>query len=164
MENQSLKKAYVASGCFWGTEFWLKKAKGIVSTAVGYCGGHTNNPTYEAVCTGRTGHAETVEVIYDSKQVSYEDILKIYFETHDPSQKDGQGPDIGHQYRTAIFYQTEAEKNTALKIIRILEDKGINVVTELNPFEKFWEAENYHQDYYNKKGDTPYCHIYTKKF
>lgn len=159
-----LEKAYLASGCFWGTEYWLKKIKGVVSTSVGYSGGNTQNPTYEDICTGITNHAETTEVVYDPSLSTYEDILKKFFETHDPSQVDRQGPDVGTQYRSAIFYKTEEEKASALKVIGLLEDKGFEVVTELTKFEKYWIAENYHQDYYFKKGQTPYCHIYKKKF
>ncbi len=159
-----VKKAYLASGCFWGTEYWLKKHPATVKTAVGYCGGVTDNPTYEDICTGQTGHAETTEVLYDTTKGNYEDILRIFFETHDPTQKNRQGPDIGTQYRSAIFYQTEEEKQIAENLIKILRVKGLDVVTELTPFEKFWIAEPYHQDYYFKRGQIPYCHSYQKKF
>ncbi len=164
MTKPNIKKAYFASGCFWGTEYWLKKEFGVISTQAGYCGGHKKWPTYNDVCTGTSGHTETVEVIYDLSITTYEKLLKIFFETHDPSQKNGQGPDIGTQYRSAIFYQTKLELKTAKTVINILESKDIKVVTELTPFEKFWVAENYHQDYYSNKKQTPTCHIYTKKF
>ncbi len=160
----NIQKAYLASGCFWGTQYWLHKHPATVETSVGYCGGKTSNPTYEDICTGTTGHAETTEVLFDAELGSYEDILKIFFETHDPSQLNRQGPDVGTQYRSAIFYQTQEEKETAEKLIQILREKGVDVVTELTPFEKFWRAEDYHQHYYFKKGQTPYCHIYQKKF
>jgi methionine-S-sulfoxide reductase len=162
--NKNYKKAYLASGCFWGTEYWLRKTKGVISTSVGYCGGDTENPSYEDICTGKTGHAETTLVVYDTELTNYESILKKFFETHDPSQENRQGPDIGTQYRSAIFYQNNEEKEIALSVIQILKDKGINVVTELNSFEKFWEAEDYHQNYYFKKGQIPYCHVFKKKF
>ena len=162
--SNNYRKAYLASGCFWGTEYWLKKEKGTISTQAGYTGGETEWPTYKEVCNGNTGHAETVEVIYDPEQTSYEKLLKIFFETHDPSQENGQGHDIGTQYRSVIFYQTEEEKETAKKVIQILVDKGIRVVTELSPLDKFWTAENHHQDYYSNTGEIPPCHIYEKKF
>ena len=160
----NIKLAYLASGCFWGTEYWLKKTKGVTVTTVGYSGGKTENPTYEDICTGTTEHAETAKVEYDHELTDYETILKKFFETHDPSQTNRQGPDIGTQYRSAIFYQTEEEKEIAFKVIGLLKDKGINAVTEVVEFKKFWEAENYHQNYYYKKGQIPYCHIYQKKF
>ena len=117
MINKHYKKAYLASGCFWGTEYWLNKTKGVISTVVGYSGGLTNNPSYDEICTGNTGHAETAEVTYDPKLTNYEKILKKFFETHNPGQMNRQGPDIGTQYRSAIFYQTDEEKETALNII-----------------------------------------------
>ncbi len=159
-----IQTAYLASGCFWGTEYWLKKALGVTQTTVGYSGGTTENPSYEEVCSGTTGHAETTKVEYDDTETNYEEVLKIFFETHDPSQKNRQGPDMGTQYRSAIFYQNETEKETALQLIEQLKSKGIDVVTELVPFKTFWEAEDYHQNYYFKKGQIPYCHIYQKKF
>jgi len=162
--KSNIKVAYLASGCFWGTEYWLNKTKGVTSTSVGYCGGKTENPTYEDICTGTTQHAETAKVEYDTTLTTYENILKKFFETHDPSQINRQGPDIGTQYRSAIFYKTEEEKETALKVIDLLKAKGFEVVTELTKFDKFWTAENHHQNYYYKKGQIPYCHIYKKKF
>ena len=142
----------------------LQKLKGIYYTLVGYTGGDVENPTYKQVCQDDTGHAEAVKVVFDPNLVSYEDIAKIYFETHDPTQIGGQGPDIGDQYRTEIFYTSEAQKETAQKLIDILKEKGLKVVTKLTPAQKFWSAEDYHQNYYNKKNQQPYCHIYQKKF
>ena len=162
--NKNIKKAYLASGCFWGTEYWLNKTKGVISTSVGYSGGIVSNPSYEEICTGKTGHAETAEVTFDSTLTSYEEILKKFFETHDPSQSNRQGPDIGTQYRSAIFYQNKEEKEIAIKVINLLKKKGFTVVTEVCQFDKFWIAEAYHQNYYFKKGQIPYCHIYKKKF
>ena len=156
--------AYFASGCFWGTEYHFMKAKGVVETTVGYMGGHLLNPTYKDVCTGLTGHAETVEVIYDKNQTSYDDLVKLYFETHDFEQIGGQGPDLGDQYRSVIFYNNNEQKKTAQKFIDILSKKGYAVVTELQPAIQFWPAEDYHQEYYEKKHGTPYCHIYRKIF
>jgi peptide methionine sulfoxide reductase msrA/msrB len=156
--------AYFASGCFWGTEYHFENKEGVISTEVGYMGGHIKNPSYREVCTGRTGHAETLKVVFDPSKVSYEDLAKIYFETHDPGQLNRQGPDIGTQYRSAVFYTTDAQKETIDKLIKILRDKNYKVVTELVEADKFYPAENYHQNYYTKKGGTPYCHIYQKKF
>ena len=127
-------------------------------------GGHRDNPTYEQVCTGQTAHAETIKVIFDANKISYEELTKIFFETHDQSQRNRQGPDIGTQYRSAIFYTSETEKETAKKLIAELQKNGFDVATELSPATTFWKAEDYHQNYYKNKGGTPYCHIYQKKF
>lgn len=159
-----IERAIFASGCFWGVEYQLQKLDGIISTTVGYTGGHIPNPTYKQVCTGRTGHAEAVEVVFDPSKVSYETIARLYFETHDPTQVDGQGPDIGDQYRSEIFYLSDDQKEVAEKLIRILRKKGLNVVTDVSQASKFYDAEDYHQDYYIKKGGTPYCHAYEKRF
>lgn len=156
--------AYLASGCFWGTEYHLQKLKGVISTTVGYMGGTTEYPSYQDVCTGETGHAETVKIVYDPQVTSYEAILKMYFETHDPTQVDGQGPDIGTQYRSEIFYTTPQQEATAKELIALLEKKGYQVATEVSSAVPFYEAEDYHQDYYEHKGTSPYCHIYKKKF
>ncbi len=153
-----------ASGCFWGTEHWMKKQKGIISTDVGYIGGHVDKPTYEQVCSKTTGHAEAVRVVFNPNEVSYEELTKIFFETHDQSQVDRQGPDIGNQYRSEIFYTTDEQKQTAQKVIKLLEQKGFTVSTKLTKATTFWKGEDYHQDYYEHKGTTPYCHFYTKKF
>jgi peptide methionine sulfoxide reductase msrA/msrB len=156
--------AIFASGCFWGTEHWLKKQEGVISTEVGYIGGNVENPTYEQVCSKTTGHAEAVRVVYDPKTVSYETLAKLFFETHDPTQVNRQGPDIGEQYRSEIFYTNEDQKQTSKKLIEILNDKGFSVATKLTKATEFWRAEEYHQDYYTKKGQSPYCHFYTKRF
>ncbi len=156
--------AYFASGCFWGTEYHFENKEGVISTEVGYMGGQVKNPSYREVCTGRTGHAETLKVVFNPSKVSYEDLAKIYFETHDPGQLNRQGPDIGTQYRSAVFYTSEAQKETTEKLINILKEKGYKVVTELVDADVFYAAEDYHQNYYTKKGGSPYCHIYQKKF
>ncbi len=158
------ERALFASGCFWGTEYHFQRADGVISTTVGYTGGHVENPTYKQVCTGRTGHAETTEVIYDPTKITYEQLAKLFFETHDFTQLNRQGPDIGPQYRSAIFTLNEDQKKTAEELIQILRKKGFDVKTEVTPASKFWPAEDYHQDYYNKTGKTPYCHIYRKIF
>ncbi len=156
--------AYFASGCFWGTQYHFQKQAGVISTEVGYMGGHRNNPSYEQVCTGQTGHAETTKVVFDPSKTSYEKLTQLFFETHDQSQVNRQGPDIGTQYRSVIFYTSESEKKTAQKLIEQLQNKGYEVATELTPASTFWKAENYHQNYYQNKGGSPYCHIYQKKF
>ena len=160
----NVKYAYFSSGCFWGTEYWFEKSKGVISVVSGYAGGHKANPTYREVCTGLTGHLETVRVCYDPEKTTYEELVKLFFETHDFTQKNGQGPDIGSQYLSAIFYQNEEEKEIAEKYIKMLRDRNYDVATTLREYKNFYEAEDYHQDYYAKKGSMPYCHFYTKLF
>lgn len=159
-----LDVAYFASGCFWGTEYYFMKAKGVTHTAVGFMGGHVDHPTYEQVCQKNSGHLETTQVDYNSTQASYEDLVKLFFETHDFTQTNGQGPDIGPQYLSCIFYSDAEQKAIAEKYIKILENKGYKVATKLKPASTFWKAEDYHQQYYEHKGSTPYCHIYKKIF
>ena len=163
-EKTRTERAIFASGCFWGTEYHLQKAPGVISTAVGYTGGHVDNPTYKQVCTDKTGHAEAVEVIYDPSKTSYEKLARLFFETHDFTQVNRQGPDIGTQYRSGVFYLDEKQKSAATKLIETLKQKEFDVKTEITPASKFWPAENYHQDYYKNNGKTPYCHIYRKIF
>ena len=165
--NEQIKKRdtiIFASGCFWGTEYWMQQQNGVISTEVGYTGGHTKNPTYEQVCSHNTGHAEAVRVVYDPAKVSFETLAKLFFETHDPTQINRQGPDIGEQYRSEIFYFTAEQKQIAEKLIKQLENKGLKIATKLTKAGEFWTAEDYHQDYYKHKGTKPYCHFYTKKF
>jgi len=156
--------AIFAGGCFWGVEYYMKKIKGVISTEVGYTGGKTENPTYPEVCTGKTGHYEAIEVVFNPGQTSFEEVAKMFFETHDPTQWNHQGPDWGEQYRSAVFYRDEDQKSITEKLIKQLKDKGFNVVTQLIPAKKFWKAEDYHQEYYDHKGTTPYCHGYVKRF
>ena len=163
-KQQGQAKGYFASGCFWGTEYFFMKAPGVKRTNVGFMGGHVNNPTYEQVCQKNTGHLETTEVIFDPEATTYEEMVKLFFETHDFTQTDGQGPDIGPQYRSCIFYADESQKAIAEKYIDILYGKGYRVATMLKPVSTFWKAEDYHQQYYKHKGSTPYCHKYTKIF
>lgn len=158
------EKAYFAGGCFWGTEYLLQQAPGVISTRVGYMGGKTDNPTYKEVCYTETGHAEAVEVVFDPSRTSFENLAKLFFEIHDPTQVDRQGPDVGDQYRSEVFYVDDNQKATTEKLIGILKAKGLNVATKLAMAGEFWEAEDYHQDYYNKTGKEPYCHTYTKRF
>lgn len=158
------KTAIFASGCFWGTEYHFRRTRGVLSTTVGYIGGHKENPTYKEVCTGTTGHAEAVKVEYDPEQTDYETLARLFFETHDPTQVGGQGPDIGDQYRSVVFYLDDEQKVVAEKLIDILEDIGYNVATKVEPAGPFWPAEDYHQQYYEKTGKSPYCHIYRPLF
>jgi len=161
---QQQETAYVAGGCFWGVEYYLEELEGVISAESGYMGGNVDDPDYYQVGSGQTGHAETVRVIYDPEKTSYEDIIRKFFEIHDPTQLNKQGPDHGQQYRSAIFYKEDKQLETAQNLINILKGKGYNVVTELIPASEFWLAENYHQDYYQKKGGQPYCHRPIKRF
>jgi peptide methionine sulfoxide reductase msrA/msrB len=145
-------------------EHYFMRAKGVRSTRVGYIGGHTSEPTYQEVCSGTTGHAEAIEVVFDTDQTTYEDMARLFCDTHDPTQRNRQGPDIGEQYRSAVFYLDEDQKSTAEQLIGLLRAKGMDVVTELEPATTFWPAEQYHQQYYEKTGKSPYCHFYTKRF
>ena len=158
------QKAYFAAGCFWGVEFYFQKEPGVLSTSVGYMGGDKDNPTYQEVCYQNTGHAETVEVVFDPAKTNFEKLARIFFEIHDPTQVDRQGPDVGEQYRSAIFYTNDTQKETAKKLVKILENKGYKIATEITKADTFWEGEKYHQDYYKKNRKTPYCHFYQKRF
>ena len=158
------KTAYFAGGCFWGVEHLLQKAKGVVSVRSGYMGGQTPKPTYKEVCYENTGHAETVEVVFDPTLTDYETLARLFFEIHDPTQVNRQGPDIGDQYRSAVFYTDDEQKQIAEKLIGLLKSKGLKVATEVEKAGPFWVAEDYHQDYYEHKGTQPYCHAYTKRF
>ena len=158
------RTAIFAGGCFWGVEYHFKKVKGVLSVKSGYTGGVIDNPSYKQVCSGKTGHAEAVEIEFDSALVSYETLAKLFFEIHDPTQLNRQGPDIGTQYRSAIFYADEEQKKVAEKLIGELKSKGYHVATSVDKAGKFWYAEEYHQDYYAKTGHQPYCHIYQKRF
>jgi len=163
-EPARTERALFAAGCFWGVQYYLEKVPGVIATASGYSGGHKENPTYREVCDGDTGHAETVEVVFDPQKTSYEKLARIFFETHDFTQVDRQGPDIGSQYRSAVFFLDEDQKKTAENLIQILKGKGYKVATEVTPAGPFWKAEEYHQQYYEVKGGTPYCHRPKKVF
>lgn len=156
--------AIFAGGCFWGVEYMLSQVAGVVSVESGYTGGTTENPTYEQVCSHRTGHAEAVRVVFDPAKVSYEQLTRLFLEIHDPTQAGGQGPDLGDQYRSEIFYTTPAQQQMAEKLLARLRSKGYDVVTEVTPAGRFWPAEDYHQRYYERKGTLPYCHTYTRRF
>lgn len=168
MNNQAThpttERAIFAGGCFWGVEYYMRKIPGVVSIQPGYIGGTIHNPSYEEVYQDNTGHAEAVCILFDTNQTSYEVLAKTFFEIHDPTQADGQGPDIGNRYRSEVFYTTPQQKVIAEQLIARLKELGHNVITQVTPAAKFWVAEEYHQDYYNKKGTLPYCHGYTKRF
>jgi peptide methionine sulfoxide reductase msrA/msrB len=156
--------AIFAGGCFWGVEYYLQKAPGVISVTSGYTGGHVKNPSYKEVSSGRTGHAEAVKIIYDPKKTTYENLVKLFLEIHDPTQVGRQGPDIGEQYRSEIFYMNDQQKATADKYLNVLKSKGYKVATQLTAASEFYPAEDYHQDYYFNNGKLPYCHAYTKRF
>ncbi len=154
-----MKKATFAAGCFWGVEKIFMKLPGVVSTQVGYTGGIVKNPDYEQVCFGKTGHAEALEVTYDPKTISYEELLTVFWEYHDPTTKNQQGPDIGSQYRSAIFYHDEEQKKPAEKSRELLDASGVyknKIVTEIVPAAPFFRAEEYHQKYL-ETNPSGYC-------
>lgn len=158
------EEAVFAAGCFWGVEHYFKQLPGVLKTEVGYMGGRIEHPSYEDVCTGRSGHYEVLRVVYDSSRISYEELAKYFFEIQDPTQKEGQGPDLGEQYQSVIFYYNETQHKIAEQLITQLKMLGYNIATALKPVQVFWQAEAYHQDYYAKTGKQPYCHRYTKRF
>jgi peptide methionine sulfoxide reductase msrA/msrB len=160
----SLKRAYFAGGCFWGVEYYLEQIEGVKKVSSGFMGGRVKDPTYYQVVRTDTGHLETVEVVYDPTKVSYETLAKTFFEIHDPTQIDGQGPDIGDQYLSAIFVNTQDERKVVEGLIEILESKGLKIATQVLGKTSFYKAEEYHQDYYDRKGGTPYCHRRVKRF
>ncbi len=164
IDYSNTKVAYFAGGCFWGVEHHFEKKKGVKDAISGYMGGWVKDPGYYDVIKGKTGHVETVKVIYDPKVVTFEELTKLFFEIHDPEQKDGQGPDIGSQYLSGIFYHNLQEKKTAQSVVDILTSKGYDVATSLVEVSPFYTAEGFHQDYYARTGKTPYCHIYKKIF
>jgi peptide methionine sulfoxide reductase msrA/msrB len=162
-QKPPIDRMFFAGGCFWGVEHLFKQLEGVLDTRVGYMGGKRKNPTYEQVCTGLTGHYETVEVIFDPKKIDEELLVKYFFEIHDFTQEDGQGPDIGEQYKSVIFYTNERQREVAERIKDQLSQK-YRVTTQIKKASDFWLAEDYHQDYYAKTGKTPYCHYRRKIF
>jgi peptide-methionine (S)-S-oxide reductase len=159
--EQSTEKATFGAGCFWGVEATFRQLPGVTETAVGYEGGKTTNPTYRDVCSHTTGHAEVVEVTFDPARISYDELLQVFWENHDPTQLNRQGPDIGDQYRTVIFYHTPEQQEKALKSKAQLEESGRYrraIVTQIVPAETFYRAEEYHQQYLEKRGLAT-CHI-----
>ena len=156
-ENTNQKEAFFAAGCFWGVESTFQQLEGVESTTVGYTGGNVKNPSYELVCTGITDHAEAVQVVYDASVISYEELLDTFFELHDPTTIDRQGPDVGSQYRSAIFYTNEEEKTLVeIKINQVNESGKFRsrIVTEVAPINNFYDAEDYHQQYLLKGGQS----------
>ena len=163
-QGASRDTAYFAGGCFWGVEFYLEQASGVVSVTSGYMGGSLLYPDYQDVSSHRSGHAEVVQVVYKPSETSYYELAKLFFEIHDPTQMNRQGPDVGNQYRSEIFYRSLEQKEIAEDLVSFLERKGLDVQTRINPARTFWKAEDYHQDYYQRKGGTPYCHKRVQRF
>jgi len=161
---EDTQEAIFAAGCFWGVEYFFKRLPGVLKTEVGYTGGHKDYPTYNEVCSGATGHLEAIRVVYDANKISYEQLARYFFEIHDPTQPNGQGPDIGHQYLSAVFYYDAEQQNIAQALIAQLQQKAYRIATQLLPVTPFWPADDSHQDYYDKHGKHPYCHAYTKRF
>lgn len=159
-----IKRAYFAGGCFWGVEYYMEKIDGVIEVVSGYMGGHVEDPTYRDITTGTTGHYESVEVTYDDRKTNFEELAKEFFEIHDPTQANGQGPDIGEQYKSVVFYSNDEEKVITEKLIEILKSKGYNVATVIKQVAEFYDAEDYHQNYYENKGSLPYCHGKQKRF
>lgn len=158
------EEAIFAAGCFWGVEYYFKQLPGVLKTQVGYSGGNKVHPSYQDVCNGNTGHYEVIRVIYDPAIVNFKKVAQYFFEIHEPSQADGQGPDIGQQYQSVIFYYNDEQKKISEDLIKQLESMNYKVVTKVLPVTTFWPAETYHQEYYTKNGKQPYCHRYTKIF
>ena len=154
------ERATLAGGCFWCTEAAVKQLDGVESVISGYCGGHVDDPSYEAVCRGETGHTEAVQVTYDPDALAYEDLLEVFFSVHNPTTKDREGPDVGTQYRSGVYYHDDGQREAVERFVEELDAEGVYddpIVTEIEPLERFWEAEEYHQDYFEKHPDKPYC-------
>jgi len=159
-KSDSFEEIILANGCFWCTEAVFKRVRGIISVVPGYSGGFVTSPSYEQVCTGETGHAEALQIKFDPKIISLEKLLEIFWYTHDPTTLNRQGNDIGTQYRSAIFYQTPNQRDTATAVREDIDKKKVYsnpIVTEITPFENFYPAEKYHKDYYDNNRDVPYC-------
>lgn len=157
-------RAVFAGGCFWGVEYDLQQARGVIFATSGYTGGSVDNPTYAHVCSGKTGHAEAVEVVFDPKRTTFEILARRFFEIHDPTQVNRQGPDIGAQYRSAVFVRDDAQRETVERLIQALRLNGYEVATAIESLGVFYPAEAEHQDYYFRKKSRPYCHVWTKRF
>ena len=161
MDDKS-ETATLANGCFWCSEAIFKRLKGVKSVVPGYSGGIVKAPSYDQVCTGKTGHAESIQIEFDPKVISYEKILDIFWHTHDPTTLNRQGNDVGPQYRSAIFYHSQEQKKIAEKLKEELEKEGVfkaPIVTEISPFRNFYVAEDYHKNYYENNQDIPYCNF-----
>ena len=156
----NLETATLAAGCFWCVEAVFDDLRGVDDVVSGYSGGHKDNPTYQEVCSETTGHAEVVQVKFDPDELSYRDLLRVYFTVHDPTQLNRQGNDIGTSYRSAIFYHSDEQKQIAEEVIKEITDAGIYdapIVTEVTAYDKFWPAENYHHEYFANNPNQPYC-------
>ncbi|MCX8057617.1 MAG: peptide-methionine (S)-S-oxide reductase MsrA [Ignavibacteria bacterium] len=156
----NLEKATFGGGCFWCTEAVFRQLKGVVETVVGYSGGELESPTYEQVCTGTTGHAEVCQVTFNPEIISYNDLLEVFFKTHDPTTLNRQGADVGTQYRSVIFYHNDAQRDLAIKFIKKLEEEKVYsqpIVTQVEPLKNFYPAEEYHQNYFEKNPNKAYC-------
>ena len=162
--KKTTEKAILAGGCFWGVEHHLGKAAGVIATRAGFTGGTIDNPSYKQVCAGDTGHYEAVEVTFDPALTSYEKILALFFQVHDFTQADGQGPDRGPQYRSAVFCRSPEQERAAAEMLERLEKMGYRVATKILPAGPFWPADDSHQRYYEKTGRAPYCHRFRKIF
>lgn len=157
-----METATLAGGCFWCTQALFKRLKGIISIMPGYSGGWKENPSYEDVCTGKTGHAEATQISFDPNIIPYEKILDVFFHTHNPTSLNRQGSDVGTQYRSVIFYHSDEQQKIAQKLKDKLEKSGTfrdKIVTEITPFKNFYKAEDYHQNYYDKNSSAPYCQL-----
>ena len=162
MNQSNLDTITLAGGCFWCTEAVYQQLKGVISVTSGYTGGKISNPTYREVCSGLTGHAECVNIVFDKSQTSIKDILEVFFTVHDPTTLNRQGADVGTQYRSGIFYHNDEQKTTAVQIIDALNKSGAYsdpIVTEVTPYSAFYMAEDYHQNYYNQNGSEGYCQM-----
>ena len=160
MDNHKTETAIFAGGCFWCTEAFFTELKGVEKVVSGYIGGKTENPTYKEVCSGNSGHAEAIKITYNPDEIAYEDLLEIFFVTHDPTTLNRQGADVGTQYRSEIFYTTDAQKASAENFIKLLTDQNIyekKIVTNISEATTFYPAEDYHQDYYAQNAGQPYC-------
>jgi peptide-methionine (S)-S-oxide reductase len=160
MENENLETATLAAGCFWCVEAIFDDLKGVEDVVSGYSGGHTENPTYQQVCSESTGHAEVIQIRFDPTVISFKEILQIFFTVHDPTTLNRQGNDIGTSYRSAIFYHSDEQRRVAEDVIAEFTAEGVYdnpIVTEVQPFDKFWPAENYHQEYFANNPSQPYC-------
>ncbi|MHA1198241.1 MAG: peptide-methionine (S)-S-oxide reductase MsrA [Candidatus Heimdallarchaeaceae archaeon] len=161
-DNTNLEIVTLGGGCFWCIEAVFSELQGVQTAVSGYSGGEKDNPTYEQICSGRTGHAEVIQVTFDPKVISFKTILEIFFNTHDPTTLNKQGNDIGTQYRSVIFYHSDKQKEIAQEIISEFEKSGkwsSPIITELSPFKKFFEAEQYHQNYFKLNTSQPYCKV-----
>jgi peptide-methionine (S)-S-oxide reductase len=160
IEEKGLKKATFGGGCFWCTEAVFKALAGVHAVESGYSGGHIENPTYKDVCTGTTGHAEVVQIVFDPNAIKYDELLEVFWRTHDPTTRDRQGNDVGPQYRSVVFYHDDQQKKIAEEYKKKLNDAkafGAPIVTEISRLENYYPAEDYHQDYYELHGREPYC-------